>query len=225
MKRLAMLFACVLCASAQDVRTLSDWRWIDSSATFADDAWGGWNASGSNVTVTASGWLMATSRWAIAGGNIGSATTWTVEAWFTKTNVNAAASFAECIYSEGLTTNNAPLIQIGVFAGTNVFFEIRDSGNTDRLGIYTGRGVSDGQRHHVAATKNGTNMFLYLDSRLVLTTNMSGTLALNTRRIGSLARIADTNLFAGTIHRVRISDTALSAAEIAERSSGGILRP
>lgn len=222
MKRILCLFSFVLCASAQDVRTLSDWRWIDSSATFADDAWGGYNATGSNVTVASTGWIMATSRWGIAGGNIGSGTTWTVEAWFVKTN---ATAFTECIYGEGLTTNNAPLLQLGVFAGTNVFIEIRDSGNVDRFGLYTGRNVSDGQRHHVAATKNGTNMVLYLDGISVLVTNMSGTLTLNTRRIGSLARIADTNLFAGTIHRVRISDTSLSASEIAERSLRPLLKP
>lgn len=222
MRHISILLASCACAFAQDVRTISDWKWVDSSATFADDAWNGYNATGSNVTLASTGWIMATSRWGIAGGNIGSGTTWTVEAWFTKTNANGAT---ECIYGEGLSTNNTPLFQLGAFLGSNVFVEIRDSGNVDRFGLYTGRNVSDGQRHHVAATKNGTNMVLYLDGLSVLVTNMSGTLTLNTRRIGSLARIADTNLFAGTIHRVRISDTALSAAEIAERSARGILTP
>jgi hypothetical protein len=85
------------------------------------------------------------------------------------------------------------------------------------------RNVNDENWHHVAAVYNGTNIYLYVDGTLDVSTNATGSIAQNNVPLclGKNAEASPGYYFNGLVDAVSIYNRALSASEIAAIYNAG----
>lgn len=130
------------------------------------------------------------------------------------------------IFSEGMTSNNTPLFNVGTknnsSDGTVDFFYRSDLGSPNHL--FSNREAFDGTWHHVAWVDNGGLVDLYIDgtfdTQFDYTAFDSAGFAPNTTTIGGILRGADCCNFKGSIDEVGLWDHALTAGEIGMLASG-----
>jgi hypothetical protein len=124
------------------------------------------------------------------------------------------------LYSEGSTTSNTPLLnvgteQAGITGKADIF--IRSDANTAVVNHrLSGRDILDGTWHHVAWVDANGAAVLYIDG-LREPTDFSyprSLLTLNTTSIGAVLRAAPCCYFAGAIDEARVYNYALTLAEI-----------
>jgi hypothetical protein len=82
-------------------------------------------------------------------------------------------------------------------------------------GIFGEMDVNDGQWHHVVGVFDGSQIYLYVDGRLDISSNASGNISVNDQPvyIGENAEISE-RFWNGLIDDVRIYNYALSESEI-----------
>jgi cytochrome c peroxidase len=150
---------------------------------------------------------------ALSSASLALTNRFTLEAWV-KPSVTGGAVFAK---------ENASGLDYALYAGnTQALPAALARVGTAEKSVAGPAALPAGQWSHLAATYDGTNLRLYVNSVLVRTTAMSGTLstsALPLRIGGSTVR---GELFRGLVDEVRIYNRALTAAQIAADMNSGI---
>ena len=142
----------------------------------------------------------------------------TIELWF-KANETSANSDWEALVSKGNATWE---IQATTGAKTLSFYMTGPSPN----GVTGTRNVKDGQWHHVAAAYDGTNICLYVDGTLDVSTPSSGTITQNSYPMGIGYNTqgvfgSPAYFFVGLVDEVSLYHRALSSNEIAAIYNAG----
>ncbi len=126
------------------------------------------------------------------------------------------------------TSSGANIRRLFGFGGNNTRFEIAESGGllrfirqvsggTGTLFTITSPNVRDGQWHHLAATRSGPAVLVYLDGIQVYSTTLPGMLATTALRLGAPVLSANTTTtWDGRIDEVRVWNTARTLAQISE---------
>ena len=129
------------------------------------------------------------------------------------------------VFSEGMTTNNNPLFNVGTKndgADGTVDFFFRNGGSTGHL--FSTAEPFDGSWHHLAWVGDGGVVSLYVDGEFDTTFDYASLdndgFAPDTTTIGGILRGADCCNFTGNIDDVAIWDNALSADQIRALASG-----
>ncbi len=151
-------------------------------------------------------------------GNFGTGD-FTVEAWF-KTSYSGAntplvSKRPICLHSNfwNLSMDNG-----------KVFLELDDN-NTNYFGVTTPLTYSDGQWHHVAGTRVGTTLAIYIDGVLAVNGSYIGT-ATNLNNSTTLKLgVSPCGYFQGTLDEVRLWDRALCLSEINNNRNGSLPQP
>jgi autotransporter-associated beta strand protein len=234
-------------AMTQDT-PLSFWPLNETSPSTAYDYWSGNNgAQNGSLTLGATGPVPPTD----AGFNVGTTayqfdgsstyidcgtnaslsgtTDFTVEAWINTTNATGSSTIIQQRSTSGYD---------GTANGYNGEYEFQVNGNgTLYFMLYGGGGyqfsfssprisrrVNDGQWHHVAAVRSGSNGFIYVDGSLVASASgtaepLDGTIA---TFIGEDQRNSS-GYFNGAMCDVAVYTTALSADRIGVHAATGVL--
>ncbi len=119
------------------------------------------------------------------------------------------------IFSEGSTTSNTPLLNLGTMNSGQFATYIRpEAGTISNHPLSQAEPFDDAWHHIVWVDENGTAA-LYVDGHLDGGdfNYTRGTMALDTTAIGGILRAAPSHFFAGQIDEVRVYDRALSAGE------------
>lgn len=133
------------------------------------------------------------------------------------------------VFSEGSTTSNNPLFNMGTHNSANPTGQFAayirpDTGTTLNHPLSQSEPFDDTWHHITWVDDNGTAT-LYVDGRLDSGdfNYTRGTMALNTTTIGGILRAAPSHFFTGQIDDVHIYSRALSQAEIAWLA--GVINP
>jgi hypothetical protein len=132
------------------------------------------------------------------------------------------------IFSEGSSTSNDPLFNIGTHNGgandaVDIF--IRNSGARVNHAHSPTAGLDDQWRHLAFTYENGQAQ-LYIDGTLDWTGSFTpGPTPYDTTSIGAIMRASPSHYFAGIIDEVALWERALSAAEIQTIMTAGIQTP
>jgi len=124
------------------------------------------------------------------------------------------------VFSEGSTTSNAPLLNIGTdSAGASgvVDIYIRTDGNSAIVSHRKSSGIAfDGEWHHIVWVDDFGQAALYIDGVLDPAdfTYIRGQLTLNTTTVGGILRASPSHWFTGSIDDVRLYNYILSEDEI-----------
>ena len=126
------------------------------------------------------------------------------------------------VYSEGSTTNNAPLFNIGTDSANPptgvVDIFIRNDANAQLVPHIKSTGVAfDGTWHHITWVDDNGNATLYIDGVADATdfTYNRGQLTLDTATVGGILRATPSHWFPGEIDDFMLFNYALSAEEVA----------
>ncbi len=131
------------------------------------------------------------------------------------------------VFSEGSSTNNSPVFNIGVdvtgaTGAVDIF--IRDAAGAALVSHRRSAGVAfDGEWHHIAWTDDGGQAALFIDGVLdpVDFSYSKRALPLDRTSIGAILRAGDSFHFAGDIDDVSIWDRVLEDGEIERLAAGG----
>ncbi|MEL7039008.1 MAG: LamG-like jellyroll fold domain-containing protein [Cyanobacteria bacterium J06592_8] len=138
---------------------------------------------------------------------------YTLETWF-----KTSASKQHSIF--GATgSNHGILLEIG-FDGKLRYLHRQPMGGGGGVNIYSPNTYNDGQWHHLAAVKQGTNTYLYVDGSQILkgssATNFTQSLDVV---IGQISKIGSIRYFQGDLAEFRVWSVARTQAKIQENMS------
>ena len=156
------------------------------------------------------------------GPSLAGTTDFTVEAW-----VNTTNSATGVVVQQRSTGGYNGEYQLEVNANGTVYFTVFGNGASE-FGFSSpasGKYVNDGNWHHIAATRMGTNGIIYIDGAAVATatsTNLASLDATIKTFIGADQR-GSSSYFNGSIADVAIYSHAVSAANIAKHAAKGVL--
>ncbi|MCP4453520.1 MAG: LamG domain-containing protein [Planctomycetes bacterium] len=119
------------------------------------------------------------------------------------------------IFSEGSTTSNTPLLNLGTMNSGQFATYIRPEAGTISNHPLSQADPFDDAWHHIAWVDDNGTATLYVDGHLDGGdfNYTRGTMALDTTSIGGILRAAPSHFFTGQIDEVRVYDRALSAGE------------
>ena len=156
------------------------------------------------------------------GPSLAGTTDFTVEAW-----VNTTNSATGVVVQQRSTGGYNGEYQLEVNANGTVYFTVY-GGGASAFGFSSpasGKYVNDGNWHHIAATRSGTNGTIYIDGAAVATgsgTNLAPLDATIKTFIGADQR-GSSSYFNGSIADVAIYSHAVSAVNIAKHAAKGVL--
>ena len=215
-----MLGLLVLCGSAWAVEPnlVSHWRFDDGSGTTAYDS-----AGDNNGTIYGAQWTTGKINGALSfdgvddyvevnGVEVHKEAAYSIIMW-----VKGAAQADNRVYSEGCSSNNDPLLNIGShhISTSKARFQVRDDNGIIRLDAESIATAFDSTWHQIAWVDNNGNYATYIDD----VADVSGSYTKNAKTldrttIGAFGRIGYSCFFDGLIDDVCIYDRALSPEEI-----------
>lgn len=144
---------------------------------------------------------------------------------------DGTANSDDRVFSEGMTTNNNPLFNVGTHntsADGTVDFYIRNGGGAFTYGhAYSLGSAFDNTWHHIAWVDNNGVIDLYIDGALDGQHDYTFVpeFAPDTTTIGGILRATDCCNFLGSIDEVAMWNSALTPAEIASLADGSATPP
>jgi hypothetical protein len=152
-----------------------------------------------------------------------------VAAWF-KTSTNFASE-AFIVNKGGIGSDSAGQnqnYQISMTSTEQIKVGFETSTGADQF-VTSPLAYSDGQWHYVVVTNDGSTLRLYIDGAAVNSKSVAGSSPENTGtkpvRVGANSRVTPPgNFFTGDVDEVRIWNSVLTAAEVAN-SYGGTFKP
>jgi len=193
--------------------TLRDWSGYGNHGTLTNmEADTDWIAASGQYTLDFDG----SNEYVTAGKNVGSldgSSKFTLSAWIRTSS--ASPNIAWMAYASTSSNNPIILFRFGNPAGEPKLFVRDDSGTGTELGP-SGITINDGSWHHVATTKSGANVVIYIDGKAVFTSSSAttGATTLNTFAIGALLRSTASNLWPGQIDDLRVYNRDVNSNEI-----------
>jgi hypothetical protein len=162
----------------------------------------------------------ASSYVAVADAELSGAVAFTISAWVKTSSTSPMCIFEASNDNAGSPSRVALSLNVG---GRAVAFELWGGGTFSYRRIFSSVSISDGQWHHVVATRNtGSQMFLYVDGVGIMGADIGLTaLSIATAYIGAYrSATTNQNYFAGLIDDVRVYARGLTDTEIAELHRG-----